>query len=164
MLGCIRTVTYKIGQTITVQGAVDSGSMPLVASHGPKHGILLKSHVYSEGRNLLQSLNEVLATYTFSTFAVVCCFQIHSTRSLLESLQNLDTIGYPQIKILVSHESIGSWQRDRNCQHAQLYCRYIIKGGSAEIYVNHRFVKEACLPAGKCLAKNGNRKVVGTFL
>eukprot|EP00438_Fugacium_kawagutii_P028765 Skav212371 [mRNA] locus=scaffold1983:24030:26540:+ [translate_table: standard] len=25
--GCIRTVTYKIGQTITVQGAVDSGSM-----------------------------------------------------------------------------------------------------------------------------------------
>ena len=72
--------------------------------------------------------------------------------------------GYPQIKIPVSHKSIGSWQHDRNCQHVQLYCRYIIKGGSAEIYVNHRFVKEACLPAGKCPLKNGNRKVVGTFL
>ncbi|CAJ1369161.1 unnamed protein product [Effrenium voratum] len=28
--GCIRTVTYKIGQTITVQGAVDSGSMYII--------------------------------------------------------------------------------------------------------------------------------------
>ena len=56
-----------------------------------KHGILWKSHVYSEGHNLLQSLNAALATYTFSTFAVVCCFQIHWTRSLLESLRNLDT-------------------------------------------------------------------------
>lgn len=56
-----------------------------------KHGILLKSHVNSEGHNLLQSLNKVLATYTFSTFAVVCGVQIHLTRSLLESLQNLDT-------------------------------------------------------------------------
>lgn len=56
-----------------------------------KHGILLKSHVNSEGHNLLQSLNKVLATYTFSTFAVVCGVQIHLTRSLLESLQSLDT-------------------------------------------------------------------------
>ena len=34
--GCIRTVTYKIGQTITVQGAVDSGSMCPMDSWGPK--------------------------------------------------------------------------------------------------------------------------------
>ncbi len=74
--GCIRTVTYKIGQTITVQGAVDSGSMSLAANHAPI------------GHNLLQSLNEVLATYTFSTFA--CCFHIHWTRSLFESLLNLN--------------------------------------------------------------------------
>ena len=55
-----------------------------------KHEILIKSHVYSEAHNLLQSLNEALATYTFSTFAVVCCFHIHWTRSLFESLLNLN--------------------------------------------------------------------------
>ena len=72
--GCIRTVTYKIGQTITVQGAVDSGSMQL---------------------------------------GLAC---LKGTRAVI-FWQAKDT---------------QSFQRPR----------YIIKGGSAEVFVNHRYVKD----------------------
>ena len=71
--GCIRTVTYKIGQTITVQGAVDSGSMQL------------------------------------------------------------------------GHASKPSTCRHNNFTHfcnGKEQLRYIIKGGSAEVFVNHRYVKD----------------------